>query len=77
MSDALTSREEIAGAPMQMFLFLFSMGEVAEDWRWANVVPLFKKPENCSLVNLTSIVQKLLWGGGIKGQDLLLWNGIN
>eukprot|EP00061_Rhincodon_typus_P000631 g12266.t1 len=36
-------REEIAGALTEIFAASLRMGEVPEEWRIANVVPLFKK----------------------------------
>eukprot|EP00061_Rhincodon_typus_P008329 g30849.t1 len=57
--------EEIAGALYKIFVSSLAIGEVPEDWRIANVVPLFKKdnrdnPGNHRLVRLTSMVGKLL-----------------
>eukprot|EP00061_Rhincodon_typus_P007464 g29184.t1 len=48
-----------------MFVSTLATGEVAEDWRIANVVPLFKKgnkdnPGNYKPVNLTLVVGQLL-----------------
>lgn len=59
------------------------MGEVPDDWRLVNVVPLFKKgfrekPGNYMPVSLTSVVRKLLesiWRDTtymhIDGQELI------
>ncbi|GCB73634.1 hypothetical protein scyTo_0002714 [Scyliorhinus torazame] len=59
------AREEIAEALTEIFGSSLSSGDVPEDWRIANVVPLFKKgskgnPGNYRLVSLTSVVGKLL-----------------
>ncbi|PLS49478.1 hypothetical protein CYV29_15670, partial [Carnobacterium maltaromaticum] len=59
------AREEIAGALTDIFAASLNTGEVPEDWRIANVVPLFKKgsrdnPGNYRPVSLTSVVGKLL-----------------
>eukprot|EP00061_Rhincodon_typus_P003200 g19519.t1 len=58
-------REEIAGALADMFISSLTTDEVPEDWRLANVVPLFKKrcrdnPGNYRPVSLMSVVGKLL-----------------
>eukprot|EP00061_Rhincodon_typus_P011861 g37197.t1 len=37
------AREEIARALRKIFISSLATGEVTEDWRIANVVPLFKK----------------------------------
>ena len=37
------AREEIAGALTQIFNSSLATGEVPDDWRTANMVPLFKK----------------------------------
>eukprot|EP00061_Rhincodon_typus_P005914 g26002.t1 len=37
------TREEIAGALVDIFTSSLTTDEVPEDWRLANVVPLFKK----------------------------------
>ena len=37
------ARKEIAEALAKIFVSSLAMGEVPEDWRVANVVPLFKK----------------------------------
>ena len=37
------AREDIAGALREIFVSSLATGEVPEDWRIANVVPLFKK----------------------------------
>jgi len=55
--------EEIAEA--KIFVSSLATGEVPEDWRVANIVPLFKKgsrdnPGNYRPVSLTSVVGKLL-----------------
>ena len=49
----------------EIFVSSLATGEVPEDWRIANVVPLFKKdsknnPGNYRPVSLTSVVGKLL-----------------
>ena len=59
------AREEIAEPPAWIFMSSLSTGMVPEDWREANVVPLFKKGSQDSLgnyrpVSLTSVVGKLL-----------------
>ena len=59
------AREKIAGALREIFVFSLATGEIPEDWRIANVVPLFKKgsknnPGNYRPVSLTSVVGKLL-----------------
>eukprot|EP00061_Rhincodon_typus_P004261 g22149.t1 len=59
------AREDIAGAIADIFTSSLTTGDVPEDWRLANVVPLFKKgcrdnPGNYRPVNLTSVVGKLL-----------------
>eukprot|EP00061_Rhincodon_typus_P003667 g20667.t1 len=59
------AREEIVGALTDIFTSPLTTGEVPEDWRLANVVPLFKKgnrdnPGNYRPVSLTSVVGKLL-----------------
>jgi len=59
------AKEEIAGALTEIFVSSLASGEVPEDWRIANVVPLFKKgrkdnPGNYRPVSLTSVVGKLL-----------------
>jgi len=60
------AREEIAGALTQIFNpSLATVGGVSDDWRAANVVPLFKKgcrdePGNCRPVSPTSVGGKLL-----------------
>ena len=56
---------EIAEALTEIFISSLATGEVPEDWRIANVVPLFKKgirdnPGNYRPVSLTSVVGKLL-----------------
>ncbi|XP_062907777.1 ubiquitin-conjugating enzyme E2 G2 isoform X1 [Mobula hypostoma] len=58
-------REEIADSLARIFMSSLSTGMVLEDWREANVVPLFKKgsrdsPGNYRPVSLTSVVGKLL-----------------
>eukprot|EP00061_Rhincodon_typus_P015065 g42534.t1 len=52
--------EEIAGALAKIFLSPLATGEVPEDWRVANIIPLFKKGNrdnsgNYRPVNLTSV----------------------
>ena len=52
------AREEIAGSLAEIFESSIVMGEVPEDWRVANVVPMFKKgcrekPVNYRPVSLT------------------------
>eukprot|EP00061_Rhincodon_typus_P011316 g36241.t1 len=37
------AREEIAGALIKIFVSSLATGEIPEDWRVANVIPLFKK----------------------------------
>jgi len=59
------AREEIAGALTQIFNSILASGEVPEDWKTADVVPLFKKdnrdkPGNYRPVSLMSVVEKLL-----------------
>ena len=59
------ARVEIAGALTEIFVSSLATGEVPEDWRIANVVPLFKKssrdnPGNYRPMNLMSVVGKLL-----------------
>ena len=61
------AREEIAGSLAKIFESSIVMAEVPEDWRVANVVPLFKKgcrekPGSYRPVSLTSVVGKLLEG---------------
>ena len=61
------AREEIAGPLAEIFESSIVTGEVPEDWRVANVVPLCKKgcrekPGNYRPVRLTSVVGKLLEG---------------
>ena len=61
------AREEIAGPLAEIFESSIVTGEVPEDWRVANIVPLFKKgcrkkPGNDRPVNLMSVVGKLLEG---------------
>ena len=58
------AREEIAGPLVEIFESSAAPGEVPEDWRVANVVPLFKKgcrekPVNYRPVSLISVVGKL------------------
>eukprot|EP00061_Rhincodon_typus_P001457 g14842.t1 len=55
------AREEIAGALTKTFVSSLANVEVLEDWRVANVVPVFKKgnrdnPRNYRLLSLTSVV---------------------
>ena len=52
-------------APSLVELYQFDTGEVPQDWRDANVVPIFKKgdrhqPSNYRPVSLTSVVYKVL-----------------
>jgi len=59
------AREEIAEALAKIFVSSLATGKAPEDWRVANIVPLFKKGrrdnlENYRLVSLTSVVGKLL-----------------
>ena len=59
------AREEIAQPLALIFVSSLSTGTVPEDWRIANVVPLFKKgsrdnPGNYRPVSLTSVVGKVL-----------------
>eukprot|EP00061_Rhincodon_typus_P002191 g16843.t1 len=59
------AREEIAGALTKIFVSSLATGEVPEDWRAANVVPLFKKGNRDNLGNyrpesLILVVGKLL-----------------
>ena len=59
--------EEIAGPRAAIFESSMVTGEVPEDWREANVVPLFskgcrEKPGNYRPVSLSSVVGKLLEG---------------
>ncbi|XP_060710826.1 uncharacterized protein LOC132835701, partial [Hemiscyllium ocellatum] len=59
------AREEIAEPLAWIFMSSLSTGIVPEDWRIANVVPLFKKgsrdsPSNYRPVSLTSVVGKVL-----------------
>ncbi|XP_062926608.1 retrovirus-related Pol polyprotein from type-1 retrotransposable element R1 isoform X1 [Mobula hypostoma] len=59
------AREEIAEPLAMIFASSMGMGEVPEDWRVADVVPLFKKgnrdsPGNYRPVSLTSVVGKLM-----------------
>ena len=61
------AREEIVGPLAEIFESSIVTGERPEDWRAANVVPLFKKgcrekPENYRPVSLTSVMGKLLEG---------------
>ncbi|PKU43990.1 rna-directed dna polymerase from mobile element jockey- hypothetical protein [Limosa lapponica baueri] len=57
--------ELIAGPSSIIFEKSWRIGEVPEDWRKANVIPVFKKgkkeePGNCRLVSLTSIPGKMV-----------------
>ena len=57
--------EELSEPLSIIFLKLWEAGEVQEDWRRVNVVPIFKKgkkeePGNCRPVSLTSIPGKIL-----------------
>ena len=59
------AREEIAEALAKISVSSLATGKVPEDWRVANIVPLFKKdrrdsPGNYRTVSLTSVVGKLL-----------------
>eukprot|EP00061_Rhincodon_typus_P003592 g20467.t1 len=59
------ARKEIAGALTMIFVSLVATGQVLEDWRAANIVPLFKKGNRDNLGNyrplsLTLVVGKLL-----------------
>ena len=59
------ARDEIAGPLTEIFVSSLDTGEVLEDWRIANVVPLVKKgskdnPGNYRSVSLMSVVGKLL-----------------
>ena len=59
------TRDVIAGPLTEIFVSSLDTGQVPEDWRIANVVPLFKKgsrdnPGNYRPVSLTSVVGKLL-----------------
>eukprot|EP00061_Rhincodon_typus_P015044 g42500.t1 len=59
------AREEIAGGLTKIFVCLLVTGEVLENWRAANDVPLFKKGNKDHLgsyrpVRLTSVFGKLL-----------------
>ena len=61
------AREEIASPLAEIFESSIVTGEVPEEWRVANVVPLFKKgcrekPGNYRPVSLTPVVGKLLEG---------------
>jgi hypothetical protein len=57
--------EEVAQALRIIFQRSVDEGEVPEDWRTANVTPIFKKraksdPGNCRPVSLTSVCCKVL-----------------
>ena len=59
------AKEEIAEALAKIFVSFLAAGEVPEDWRVPNIVPLFKKGRRDNLVNyrpvsLTLVVGKLL-----------------
>eukprot|EP00061_Rhincodon_typus_P007874 g29989.t1 len=59
--------EVIAGPLAEAFESLIATGKVPEDWKLANVVPLFKKdgkdkPENYNSLSLGSVVGTLLEG---------------
>ena len=59
------ARNDIAGILTLIFNQSFSSGQVPEDWRPANVFPLYKKgarnlPENYRPVSLTSVCSKIL-----------------
>ena len=59
------ARNEIAGILTFIFNQSLSSGQVPDDWRLANVFPLYKKgakdlPENYRPVSLTSVWSKLL-----------------
>ena len=54
---------ELAPALSRLFQFSLDNGEVPQDWRGANIVPLYKKrgyPPGCKLLSLTAITYKLL-----------------
>eukprot|EP00061_Rhincodon_typus_P018373 g47525.t1 len=58
-------REEIVGTLTKIFVSSLATGEIPEDWRVANVVPVFKKgnrdnPGNYRPTSLISVVWKLL-----------------
>ena len=64
-SHSRETRDEIAGPLTQIFVSSLDTGEVPEDWRIANVVPLFMKgskdnPGNYRPVSLMPVVGKLL-----------------
>ena len=68
------AREEIAGALTDIFTSSLTTGEVPEDWKMANVVPLFKKGSrnnsgNSRPVSLMSVMGKLI-GEDTEGQDI-------
>ena len=57
--------EELSGPLSIIFAESWKTGEVPDDWRRANVVPIFKKgkkeePGNYRPVSLTSIPEKIL-----------------
>ena len=57
--------EELASALVKLYQYSIDTGEVAQEWRDANVVPIFKKgdrhkPSNYRPVSLTSVVCKVL-----------------
>ena len=56
---------EVITGPLSIFTKSWEMGEVPEDWKKANVTPVFKKgkkedPGNYRPVSLTSIPGKLM-----------------
>ena len=58
-------RDEVAQPLTKLFQRSIEEGRIPEDWRNANVVPIFKKgsrfePGNYRPVSLTSVVGKLL-----------------
>ena len=59
------AREEIAGALREIFVSSLATGEVAEDWRIANVVPLFKKGSKSNPGNYRPYIS----GREIIGED--------
>ena len=65
MARGLIGAEELSPALVKLYQHSIDVGEVPQEWRDANVVPIFKKgdrrqPSNYRPVSLTSIVCKVL-----------------
>lgn len=61
----MESKGRNCGTLVEIFVSLIAKGEVPEEWRIANVVPLFKqdckeKTKNYRLASLMAVVGKLL-----------------